>query len=505
MEEKQLLATNAIDTEDWKQTPASVKKLVVQLSIQLEQLAQKLQDLQQSNQDLQEKVNRNSRNSHSPPGSDAPQIENKQKTKKFPQKRGGQPGHQGHSRDLYPIEECSSITDHYPSHCAYCGEKLTGFDPNPYRHQIVEIPPIQLEIAEHRRHQLECPHCHTSTRARLPKTVAVSGYGETVVAIVSLLSGRYRYSHRLIVEGMSDLFGVKISLGMVSRLRQEASLALSEIASQAHEYIKSSGQVSADETGFNQGNADGHNQSQHKAWLWVAVTPLITIFQVTLSRSTEAAKSLLGEAFSGIVNSDRYGAYNWLALGQRQLCWAHLAREFTKISERSGLCRQLGRDLLAQQKKLFRLWHRVRDGTISREQFQSLVLPIQQRVKSLLSEGAEYEIGSSEKTLLAKTVRTCRQLLKVEPALWLFVTVEGVEPTNNAAERAIRPAVLWRRTSFGSQSEAGSIFVARMLTVVTSLRSQNRNVLEFMTTAVRASREGTLPPSLLPQPSQSYS
>ncbi len=150
-----------------------------------------------------------------------------------------------------------------------------------------------------------------------------------------------------------------------------------------------------------------------------------------------------------------------------------------------------------------RLWHRVRDGTLSRSEFQSLVSPLRQRVKDLLAQGADYPIGSSEKTPLAKTVRTCRQLLKVEPALWLFVTVEGLEPTNNAAERAIRPAVLWRRTSFGSQSQAGSVFVARMLTVVTSLRSQNRNVLEFMTQAVRASRQGTLPPSLLPQPSQS--
>ena len=151
-----------------------------------------------------------------------------------------------------------------------------------------------------------------------------------------------------------------------------------------------------------------------------------------------------------------------------------------------------------------RLLHRVRDGTLSRTQFQSLASRIRERVRSLLEQGADYQIGSKEKTPLAKTVRTCRQLLKLEPALWLFLTVEGLEPTNNAAERAIRPAVLWRRTSFGSQSEAGSVFVARMLTVVTSLRSQNLNVLEFMTEAVRASREGTLPPSLLPQSSQSH-
>jgi transposase len=235
-----------------------------------------------------------------------------------------------------------------------------------------------------------------------------------------------------------------------------------------------------------------------RAWLWVLVTPLVSFFRVALSRSTEAARSLLGENFRGILISDRYNAYNWVEVGQRQLCWAHIKREFTKIAERDGVSRQLGRDLLAQQKKVFRLWRKVRDGTLDRERFQFLVSPLRQRVKSLLEQGADYPIGSKEKTPLAKTVRTCRQLLKVEPALWLFVTTEGVEPTNNAAERAIRPAVLWRRTSFGSQSEAGSVFVARMLTVITSLRSQERNVLAFMTEAVRSSRRGSPPPSLLP-------
>ncbi len=202
--------------------------------------------------------------------------------------------------------------------------------------------------------------------------------------------------------------------------------------------------------------------------------------------------------FSGILSSDRYSSYNWIDVKQRQLCWAHLSREFQKISERSGISRQIGRDLLAGQKKLFRLWRRVRDGTLSREDFQSLVSPIRNRLKEILTSTAEYEIGSTEKTPLAKTVRTCRQLLKVEPALWLFVEKEGLEPTNNAAERAIRPAVLWKRISFGSQSEAGSIFVARMLTVVTSLRSQNRNVLEFLVETIKANRQGNPTPSLIP-------
>lgn len=211
--------------------------------------------------------------------------------------------------------------------------------------------------------------------------------------------------------------------------------------------------------------------------MWVAVTPLVTFFEIALTRCTQAAKNLLGENFAGILNSDRYASYNWVGLEQRQLCWAHLRREFIKISERPGVSKEIGNALVKQQKKLFELWHRVRDGTLTGSEFQLLVQEIRTSLKSLLQDAALHQIGSKEKTPLAKTVRTCRQLLKVEPALWLFVTVEGVEPTNNAYVRAIRPAVIWRRTSFGSQTQAGSDFVARLLTVVTTLKSQKRSGL----------------------------
>ncbi len=181
------------------------------------------------------------------------------------------------------------------------------------------------------------------------------------------------------------------------------------------------------------------------------------------------------------------------------MCWAHLRREFIKISERPGVSAELGTALVKQQEKLFELWHRVRDGTLKHCELQLLVQPIRNSIKFSLQEAADYEIGSVEKTPLAKTVRTCRQILKVEPALWLFLTVEGVEPTNNAAERAIRPAVIWRRTSFGSQTQADSRFVQRMLTVVTTLKSQRRNVLDFMVSAVSAARANSPAPSLLPE------
>jgi transposase len=419
--------------------------------------------------------------------------------KKSGKKRGGQPGHKGHSRFLYEPSECESILEHHPESCSCCGEILLGEDTNPYRHQIVEIPPVNPIIIEHRLHQLMCQECGTLTRATLPVEVDPSGYGVRVVAMVGVLSGLYRHSQRMVQSAMQDLFGISMSLGTVNNLRLEASNAVESAVEEAKIYVQNSRVVGADETSFKQGNVDGSNPKQSKAWLWVVVTPLVTFFQIALTRCTDAAKNLLGENFSGILNSDRYASYNWVGLEQRQLCWAHLKREFIKISERTGVSQGIGNALVKQQEKLFELWHRVRDGTLSRCEFQLLVPEIRDSIKSSLQEAANYEIGAQEKTPLAKTVRTCRQILKVEPALWLFVSVEGVEPTNNAAERAIRPAVIWRRTSFGSQTKAGSSFVARMLTVVTTLKSQRRNVLDFMTSAVSAARVGEDSPSLLPE------
>ncbi len=488
-----------IPDSDWEKTPASVKQLVEKMGQFTKELEKKLADLETKQQELLEKINCTSKNSSSPPSLDPLNAEKRQEKKKSGKKRGGQPGHKGHSRFLYEPSECESILEHHPETCSCCGEILLGEDANPYRHQIVEIPPINPIIVEHRLHQLVCEGCGTLTRATLPMEVDPSGYGVRVVAMVGVLSGLYRHSQRMVQSAMQDLFGISMSLGTVNNLRLEASNAVESAVEEAKIYVQNSPVIGADETSFSQGNVDGSNPKQSKAWLWVAVTPLVTFFQIALSRCTDAARNLLGDDFRGILNSDRYAAYSWVGLGQRQLCWAHLRREFIKISERPGVSKELGTALVKQQEKLFELWHRVRDGTLKRCEFQLLVQEIRNSLKSSLQEAADYEIGSKEKTPLAKTVRTCRQILKVEPALWLFVSVEDLEPTNNAAERAIRPAVIWRRTSFGSQTQAGSSFVARMLTVVTTLKSQRRNVLDFMTNAISAARIGKASPSLLPE------
>jgi transposase len=220
MEQQQLLKTNFFTTEEWDLTPPRVKDFVVQQQQRIEELEKQLQE-------IAEKVNTNSQNSGIPPSTEIVKPEKKKPKKRKKRNRGGQKGHQGYKRELYPEKECNKIENHLPEICNCCGEKLSGEDTNPYRHQIVEIPPIELEITEHRLHQLECNHCGSLTRAKLPETVCESGYGATVVALVSLMSGVYRHSHRMIVSAMDDYFGIKMSLGTVNRLRKEASEALS--------------------------------------------------------------------------------------------------------------------------------------------------------------------------------------------------------------------------------------------------------------------------------------
>lgn len=480
-----------ISAADWEKTPENVKRLVGQL---LERIAA----LEERQEHLEEQLKRNSQNSSQPPSQDVPQGFKPKLKAQGKKRRGGQPGHEGHPQKLYAPEECSEIEEHYPRHCCACGETLSGSDAAPQRCQIVEIPPLRPIVVEHRFHALACPNCGVRTRAYDAAVVEGSRYGDRLCALVGLLSGEYRQSHRMVVRLLAEIFEVEMSVGSVGRMRQAISEAVAVPVTEAHQYVQQQASVSVDETSFQQGNADGANPTGKKGWLWVVVTPLICYFQVLLMRSQAAAQTLLGNAFAGYVNSDRYSAYTWLALEQRQVCWAHLKRDFTKIAQRSGVSRKLGEALLKQHEQLFELWQRVRDGTLERPQWLTEVAPIRETIHQLLTEAADYAIAEGEKTPLAKTVRTCRQLLKIEPALSLFVTVEGIEPTNNAAEQAIRPAVLWRKCSYGSQSAEGSLFVGRMMTVVTSLRRQQRHVLDYLTDACHAKRQGLPAPSLLP-------
>ncbi len=306
--------------------------------------------------------------------------------------------------------------------------------------------------AKKEKNKLECDCCGKKTRASLPKSVPSTGYGDRLAATVAWLKVEQRQSHRMIESLIATLLGVEISRGSIGRLRQQVSEAIAEPVKQAQKYVTRQNIVNSDETSFAQGNRDGNNAQKTKGWLWLLATKLVKVFSVVLSRSQKTFQELIGEDFKGTVISDRYSAYNVIDIEQRQLCWAHLKRDLTAIAERDGVSTKIGLALLRRESRLFRWWHRVRDGTMSREQFLEAAMALRAGFKAELETAAALPIALKEKSPLARTVRTARRLLKVEPALWTFLFVEGVEPTNNLAEQALRAAVIWRRTSFGSQS-----------------------------------------------------
>jgi transposase len=488
----------SISREEWAQVPDSVCKLIEELVRRIDNIEQNMAALREENDLLKEQVARTSANSSQP--SSKNRLDFKPNRKEISgKKRGGQIGHIGHERKLYPVEMCQEVIDYYPEKCSKCGSQVKESNSQIYRHQVVEVPPVKPIVTEHRFHQMTCTCCGKENQAPLmAEIIGKGGYGSRVAAYIGLFSSQYRQSYRQIARIMQAVFGLHMSLGTIKNLRTEVSEAVRDAVTEAQEYVQQQPTVGVDETGFKQRNGDGQNAAKTSGWLWVVVTPLIISFQVILSRATTAAQTVLGETFTGFITSDRCPAYNWVDVSHRQLCWAHLKRDFIQISERVGASAEIGAALLTQEKLLFNLWHQFRNEQLTRSQLIQAVKPIQAEFSSILLEAAELHIDPQEKTPLAKTVRTCRNLLKLEVALWLFVSEDGVEPTNNAAERAIRPAVIWRRTSFGSDSLAGSEFVSRLLTVVSSLNLQERNILDFLAESILAARYGQIPPSLLP-------
>jgi len=474
---QKLLEAMPVSAEDWEQTPQSVQDLVIEL-------LRRLQALEVEVAKLREQVGRNSGNSSQPPSSDGPGVVVKKEMEKkhSGRKQGGQAGHPGAQRKLVAVEELKAEYDVKPARCRQCGEELSGEDPTPYRHQVAEVPPVAVEVTEYRLHTLTCAKCGAATRAELPEGVPQGGFGSRLQATVALLSGRYHLSKRDTSGLMNDFFAVDLSLGSVPTLEQRTSEAIAQPVEEARSYVQAQGAVHQDETGWKEGIK--------KAWLWVAATLQVTVFMVDLYRSADVAKRMLGLDFKGILNSDRWSAYNWLDNRQRQLCWSHLPRDFQAFVERGGESQALGEALLVQAHQMFTWWHAVKNGTSSRAQFQEQMRPMRIEVGELLRKGTSCSHTG--------TAGTCRDILKREEALWTFVDVPGVEPTNNLAERQIRPGVLWRKGSFGTQSAAGSRFVERIMTVVSTLKQQDRNVLDYLAEACEAANQGQSAPSLLP-------
>ena len=426
-------------------------------------------------------MGQNSTNSSRPPSSDLPGSPSPAPKSPSGRKRGGQPGHEKRERKLLPPERVDETTDCKPKACRRCGEALSGNDDDPFRHQVVDIPRVIAKVVEFRLHSLCCEHCNITTRASLPAGVPTSPVGPRLQAMMAVCAGSYHLSKRMIEELVSDFFGVDISLGSISNLERETSEAIAEPVKQAVAHVQQQPVVHADETGW--------TEAKKKAWLWTAIAGNVAVFLIRKSRGADVARELLGHLFSGILNSDRWGAYNWVRTRCRQLCWAHLIRHFKMFEDHGPKAKMLGLALQAQCDLMFANWHRVRDGTLERSSFREYMRPIRREILRLLRSG----VDSSS----AKVATKCREILKLEAALFTFVRVVGVEPTNNVAERGVRPAVLWRKGCFGTDSENGSRFVERILTVVTTLRLQKRNVLDFLTDACQARIDGECAPSLL--------
>lgn len=476
---------------DWATTPPAVRALVHTLRTQLQAdhllLHQQIATLQTRVAELEARLNQHSGNSSRPPSSDPPSAPPRPPKAPTGRKRGAQPGHLGQHRELLPPDQVTEVIVYQPTACPQCHQALPTELPATglvLRQQVWDLPPMVPTVTEHQFPTVTCPHCQTLVRAARPTEVPPGSFGPHLVALVALLHGRYRVSTRELVSLLDDLWHIPLSLGSVPALYQTVSSALAPVYSEVQAAVQAQAVANVDETPW-------HERHQQR-YLWVAVTLVATLFLVA-RRSRHALEGLLGAPFGGIVGSDRYKAYAHLPVTHRQLCWAHLKRDWQFFRERDGPVGVWGEAAMEQIAKLFATWHRFRSGVGDRATLQREMAPIQADLRALLEHGRD-------ELPWEKARGFCRDLLLTWPALWTFVQVDGVEPTNNAAERAVRPAVLWRKGCYGTESEDGSRFVERILTVTTTCRQQHQTVLPFLADAVRTHWARLPAPALMPTP-----
>jgi transposase len=401
-------------------------------------------------------------------------------------KPGGQPGHLPHLKQLLPVERVSQTQPLVPTQCQHCAQPLPAQagpgDPEPTRFQVAELPQMKATIIEYQRHARTCPDCGQLTRAALPADVRGHSIGPGLAAFLAYLVGVCGLSKRRVEELVEAVFEVPLALGTIAKLEQEMSAALEPVHQQALAAVQQAPVKHADETGW--------KKAGHKRWLWVVATHQIVVFVIHRLRNAAVVLQLLGKTMRGIVNSDRWRAYEVVPLLQRQLCWAHLKRNVEKFLDRGGKAKTFAEAFQAIQERVFEVWHLYKRGAMSRADMDENMAVLMLQLRAVLQEGAR----SRDR----KLARFCDRLLAVYPALWTFVVTEGVEPTNNHAERVQRLAVLYRKNCFGCHSDAGCRFVERLLTVVQTLRLQKRSVLKYLQAALTAHRTHRPLPALLP-------
>ena len=445
----------------------------------------RIADLERRLAELEARLKTNATNSGTPPSANPLGADKPVKKKKSKRKRGGQPDHPPHLKRLLPPERVSRTEHIVPTECSSCHAELPHEagpgDPEPKRFQTADVPEIPLVVIEYQAHGRTCSCCGKVTQATVPAAIRAHSIGPRLTAIFSYLTGAQGISKRGVEEIAETIFQVPIALGTVANLEQEVSAALAPAHQEALEAVRAADVKFADETSWKLWGK--------LCWLWAAATANVAVFVIHAKRSVLGLAALLGEEIHGILHSDRWHVYLQVPEERRQICWAHLKRDFQKIVDGGGASVFVGRRGLRIVKELFAAWQAFGQGKVTRRKLKALIEPLQRRLGKTLVEGG---LGDD-----ARVAKFCENLLLLEPALWTFVTQEGVEPTNNYMERLVRQAVLWRRRSFGCNSPSGCRFVERILTVVQTCRLHGKNVLEYLYHAVYSHRAGEPCPILL--------
>jgi transposase len=432
---------------------------------------------------LERRLNRSSRNSSAPPSSDPPGKTPKQGKDSSGRGRGGQPGHEGRGRDLLPACAVDEVVDHWPSGCD-CGHVFCEGEHHPAgepaRRQVEELPALTVSVIEHRAHRLCCPRCGKQASAELPAEVAASCFGPRLQAALVALSVRNRISRRDVVELGEELFGARLSTGSVDAILTRASRALEEPYEDLLERVRDARAVNADETGW-------RTAGERRA-LWGLFTERHAFFQVARDRHEDHAKSLLAGT-QAVVTSDRWWAYRSLPIRRRQLCWSHLQRDFAAHAEGLAAEKEFGEHGLKLSEEVFWAWE-IFQHTGDRHQLKRTVTQIQRTYKPIIA-------GYAAKRARNKRCRgMARNVLKAWPALWTFAKHDGVQPTNNHAERGLRGAVIYRKLSLGTQSTGGERRIERLLSAHTTCRLQHRSLYEYLTELLTARARGQPTPLL---------
>jgi transposase len=461
-----------------------------QLRKQMAEQAKRIADLERQLALRQQ----NSTTTSKPPSSDGlagrPRLRGRRT--KSRRKPGGQPGHPGHHRVLVPEARVDAIVDLVPDACRHCAHAVHGRDAvgDPRRHQVTELPAIAAHVTEYRCHRRRCRGCGKTTQAPLPDELT-GQFGPQLTALIASLTVVCRLPRLVVQRLLEGALHIPVSLGSTQHAWEEASAAVAAACDELQQALPHQPVLNGDET--------GHRTNGQKRWLWALVAPAFIVYIIATSRGADVLRRVLGESFGGILGSDRLPTYLTYGAAQRQLCWAHFTRNLRSAQElaTTAPARRFCREALNLQAQLFRLWRRyrgdphTRGAPLTRAQLIAKASPIEKRFFAL----AQRHVNAAD----ADVSNLARALFVHHAHFFTFVHEDGVDPTNNVAERALRTAVQWRKIMFGNRSADGELAVARLLTVTRTCQLQQLNALAYLTAAIYSHRRRQAVASLLPK------